>query len=91
LRQYGFVVSSIAEDQFDYQFTDGTSLFRHFFIRLAFLPSWKSIVPAHMRDEVFEKIEARLNEQADHTGPCKLSVPFVIINCEKSEKSSSHG
>jgi arsenite methyltransferase len=90
LRQYGFVVTSIAEDQFDYRFTDGTTLFRHFFIRLAFLPSWKSIVPADRRDEVFGKIEAKLNEMADHTGPRKLSVPFVIINCEKSEKSSFH-
>jgi arsenite methyltransferase len=84
LRQNGFAVSSIVEDQFDYQFTDGTTLLQHFFVRLAFLPAWKSIVPANRQDRVFRKIEAKLNEQSDHTGRCKLSVPFVIINCEKS-------
>jgi len=90
LNQYGFAVSNIVEDQFDYQFTDGTTLLQHFFVRLAFLPSWKSIVPVDRQDEVFGKIETRLNEQADHTGQCKLSVPFVIVNCEKPETHSSH-
>ncbi len=90
LKQHGFTVRSMVEDQFDYQFTDGTTLLQHFFIRLAFLPSWKNIVPADRQDEVFGKIEATLNEQAARTGQCKLSVPFVIINCEKTEPSSPH-
>ena len=90
LKQYGFAVSHILEDQFDYQFTDGTTLFQHFFIRLAFMPSWKSIVPVERQKEVFERIEATLNKQADVTGHCRLSVPFVIINCEKSEINTSN-
>jgi len=90
LNQYGFKVCSIYEDQFDYRFTDGTTLLDHFFIRLAFLPSWKSIVPKARQDEVFRRIEAKLNEQADLTGQCKLTIPFVIINCEKPEASASH-
>ena len=64
------------EDQFDYQFTDGTTLFQHFFIRLAFLPSWKSIVPANRQDEVFGRIEAKLNEQADYTGHMQVERTF---------------
>jgi arsenite methyltransferase len=90
LKQYGFAVTGIVEDQFDYQFTDGTTLFQHFFIRLAFLPSWKSIVPAGSQEEVFGRIEAKLNEQAGLTGQCRLSVPFVIINCEKRETYLLH-
>ncbi len=90
LKQNGFAVSNIVEDQFDYHFTDGTTLLQHFFIRLAFLPSWKSIVPAARQEEVFVRIEAKLNEQADHIGQFKLSVPFVIINCRKTKTSSSH-
>jgi arsenite methyltransferase len=90
LQQHGFAVTGIVEDRFDYQFTDGTTLLQHFFIRLAFLPSWKSIVPAGSQDEVFGRIEAKLNRQAGLTGQCKLSVPFVVINCEKQETSSSH-
>jgi arsenite methyltransferase len=90
LNQHGFSVNEIVNDQFAYQFTDGTTLFAHFFMRLAFLPSWKTIVPATRQNEVFHKIEARLNELADLTGQCKLTVPFVVINCEKSETYSSH-
>jgi arsenite methyltransferase len=87
LKLYGFTVRKIVEDQFDYQFVDGTTMFQHFFIRLAFLPSWESIVPAVRRVQIFERIEAKLNEQALLTGKCSLSVPFVIINCEKTHKS----
>jgi SAM-dependent methyltransferase len=83
LKRHGFTVNHIVEDRFDYQFTDGTALFQHFFIRLAFLPSWKSIVPADRQAEVFQKIEGRLNEMADLTGRCQLTVPFVILNCGK--------
>jgi arsenite methyltransferase len=90
LEQNGFAVRNIVEDQFDYQFTDGTTLLQHFFIRLAFLPSWKNIVPPGRQVEVFKRIETSLNEQAESTGQCRLSVPFVIINCEKQVQLSSH-
>lgn len=83
LKHNGFTVNKIVEDKFDYQFTDGTTLFQHFFIRLAFLPSWKNIVPTDRQEEVFQKIEGRLNEMADMTGRCQLIVPFAILNCGK--------
>jgi arsenite methyltransferase len=66
---------------------DGTTLFQHFFMRLAFLPSWKNIVPAEKQEQVFGRIEARLNEQARLTGKCILTVPFVVINCEKNDNN----
>jgi hypothetical protein len=87
LEQHGFSVQNVVKDQFEYQFVDGTTLFQHFFMRLAFLPSWKGIVPAERQAEVFGRIEDKLNEQALLTGKCTLSVPFVIIDCEKTYKS----
>lgn len=87
LKQHGFRVRNIVEDQFTYQFVDGTTMFQHFFMRLAFMPSWESIVPAEKRVQVFGGIESKLNEQALLTGNCSLSVPFVIINCEKKDES----
>lgn len=87
LKQNGFAVRNRVEDKFVYQFVDGTTLFQHFFMRLAFLPSWQSIVPAERRIQVFERIEASLNEQALITGKCNLSVPFVVIDCEKTENN----
>ena len=90
LKQYGFTVNKIVEDQFTYQFNDGTTLLQHFFMRLAFLPSWKGILPADRQEEVFQKIEEKLNEKADQTGWCHLTVPFVVLNCEKPKKYSLH-
>jgi arsenite methyltransferase len=90
LNQSGFTVSSTVEDRFDYRFTDGTTLLRHFFMRLAFIPSWENIVPADRRHEVFRIIEDRLNGQAEHAGHINLGVPFVVIDCAKPETYPSH-
>jgi arsenite methyltransferase len=87
LNQNAFAVRNIVEDRFTYQFVDGTTLFQHFFMRLAFLPSWKNIVPAEKQEQVFGRIETRLNEQARLTGKCILTVPFVVINCEKTDNN----
>ncbi len=87
LEQHGFSVINSVKDQFDYHFADGTTLLQHFFIRLAFLPSWKSILPADRQAAVFGRIEDKLNEQALHSGKCTLSVPFVVLNCEKTKTS----
>lgn len=90
LKEYGFTAGNIVKDQFAYQFTDGTTLLQHFFIRLAFLPSWKEIVPVHLQKEVFGKIESKLNEKADLSGHCMLTVPFVVINCRKTASTTAH-
>jgi arsenite methyltransferase len=87
LNQNAFAVRNIVEDRFTYQFVDGTTLFQHFFMRLAFLPSWKNIVPAEKQEQVFGRIEDRLNEQARLSGKCILTVPFVVINCEKTDNN----
>jgi arsenite methyltransferase len=90
LNQYGFRVNNIVEEKFDYRFTDGTTLLQHFFMRLAFIPSWESIVPAERRQQVFQIIENELNDRSDRTGQCILTVPFVVINCGKSETPLSY-
>jgi arsenite methyltransferase len=82
LKEAGFMVENLVEDQFAYHYTDGTTMLQHHFIRLAFLPSWKEIVPADRQQEVFGKIEFILNEQSRENG-LSLSVPFVVIDCRK--------
>lgn len=79
----GFLVESVKHDSFQYQFTDGTSLLNHHFIRLSFLDGWKEIVPSAKQPEVFERTENELNRQSEETGLVKLSVPFVVIDCKK--------
>lgn len=83
IQSNGFVVESVAHDQFEYQFVDGTTMLNHYFIRLAFLDAWKEIVPREKQKTVFEKIENEINSIAQLRGVFKLTVPFVAIDCKK--------
>jgi hypothetical protein len=58
-------------------------MLNHFFIKLAFLDSWKKIIPERNLEQVFQKIEEKLNAQANTEGGFSMQVPFVIFNCEK--------
>jgi len=78
-----FLIKDIEYDQFNYKFSNGSSMLNHHFIKIAFMDSWKNIIPEHKRQMVFELVENRMNEQAKENGEIKLSVPFVLINCIK--------
>lgn len=79
-----FKVTNILNDQFDYKFADGTAMLNHYFIRLAFLDGWKSIIPQEKQIEIFNCIESLLNKKAEKDGYVSLSVPFVLLDCVKN-------
>lgn len=83
LSSYGFTIRDMEQDQFDYRFSDGTAMLNHYFIRLAFMDSWIKILPPDMLEEIFDRVEQGLNEQASRLGSLKLSIPFVLINATK--------
>jgi len=83
LSKHGFKTNQISEDKFEYRFIDGTALFDHFFIRLAFYPGWKSVVPKEKQDMIFGLVKTELNTLSEKNGFIKLSVPFVVMSCEK--------
>ena len=83
MRENGFAIKDVANHQFDYRFTDGTAMLNHYFIRLAFMDSWKGIVPHEKLNEVFIEAEQQLNGHASLTGGLKLSIPYVLINAIK--------
>ena len=84
LKESGFSVNEIVCDEFPITFTDGTTMFNHFLIRLAFLDSWKEFVPGEKHKKIFSEVEKRLNEVAHSYGLFKLTVPFVLMDCEKT-------
>ena len=47
------------------------------------IDSWKAILPEDKVDEVFDRIETRLNEFAQKHCGVKLSIPFALINVTK--------
>lgn len=83
LHKHGFNVKNLEQDQFSYKFTDGTAMFNHYFIRLAFMEAWIKFLPEDKLEEIFNIIETRLNEQARVSGGVKLSVPFAVIDARR--------
>ena len=86
----GFRILKVHGDRFDYHFADGTAMLNHFFMKIAFLPPWKEIVPPERTEEVFRSIEAEMNRAAEeyskgtdiHSG-FAIRVPFATFDCEK--------
>lgn len=82
-QQHGLIIKELEYDQFNYWFADGTAMLNHYFIRLAFMDSWVALLPEGKVNEIFDRIETRLNEYADRFGGLKLSIPFVLIDVTK--------
>jgi ubiquinone/menaquinone biosynthesis C-methylase UbiE len=53
------------------------------YIRLAFLSSWKTFLPENRLEEIFDKIETRMNEAAGKAQGVTLTVPFAVIDAIK--------
>lgn len=84
IESHGYSIESVIHDEFQYRFVDATTMFNHYFIRMAFLDGWKSIVPGDRQAEVFTRVEKLLNEQAEATGSLTLTIPFVLIDGKKA-------
>jgi arsenite methyltransferase len=82
----GFMILAIHEDEFTYRFSDGTSMFNHLFMKLAFTEVWKEIVPARFQDEIFKQIEDKINRMAEGNQGFAMRVPFVAMDCEKMKQ-----
>jgi ubiquinone/menaquinone biosynthesis C-methylase UbiE len=80
LSKHGFTIKDLQQDQFTYQFTDGTAMFNHYFIRNAFMEAWMKFLPEAKFEKILDKVETRLNEQARVSGGIKMSVPFALIS-----------
>jgi arsenite methyltransferase len=83
LRQAGFVVADVATDSFRMRFADGSSLLRHYFIRLGFVPGWKSVVPPDSHEKTFEAFECNLNAVAEVQGELALTIPMACIEARR--------
>jgi ubiquinone/menaquinone biosynthesis C-methylase UbiE len=83
LQKHDFIVKDMEYEQFNYKFADATAMFNHYFIRLAFMESWKKLIPKDKMEEVFSLVELRMNRQAEQFGELKLSIPYVMINAIK--------
>jgi hypothetical protein len=84
LKKYSFIVDDISEHKFDFRFVDGTTMLNHFLIKLAFIESWKNIIPESTQEEIFSEIEKRLNTISNNDLVLRLTIPFVVISAHKN-------
>jgi arsenite methyltransferase len=83
-KEAGFEIRKISEEKFTMDFMDGTAFFNHFFIKIAFLDHWSSIINKKDQRKVFLELEDKLNEYAQEKGSLKLGIPFACFNCVKN-------
>jgi len=86
LYESGYSINEISHDKFEYRFVDGTTMFNHFLIKLAFIDSWKELLPKEKQKDFFAELIERLNHLAQSKGFIKLTVPFAVIDCEKARE-----
>ncbi len=84
IKRVGFEVMQVHESVFYWRYLDGSALLSDYVIRLAFLGSWKELVPEAQRQAVFTDLEQALNTQAADAGEFRLTIPFVCIDAQKS-------
>jgi arsenite methyltransferase len=79
----GFEINEIFEDSFSLRFLDGSTMLNHFFIRLAFMESWRNILNQNDEKIIFDVIENELNKIAEAKSELSLRIPWVCINSRK--------
>ncbi len=83
LERAGFEFVEAATRSYRERFVDGSSLLRHHFIRLGFVPGWKSIAPEGSVETTFAALEQRLNRLAAEHGELSLTIPAACIQARK--------
>jgi ubiquinone/menaquinone biosynthesis C-methylase UbiE len=81
LNDHGYIINEISPTHFEHRCVDGTAMFNHFLIRLAFINSWKEIIPQEKQNKIFTELEEKLNDFASQHGGLKMTIPFTLIDC----------
>jgi ubiquinone/menaquinone biosynthesis C-methylase UbiE len=76
LESAGFIPTVAETGSFRMRFADGTALFNHYFIRLAFLDGWLELASP----EVLAQVEQELNER----GELALTIPTACFDAVRS-------
>jgi len=86
LKLSGFKIINTRLRSFEMNFLDGSTMLNHYLIKYWFLNSWKNVVQPDDQLFLFSEIEEELNIISSRKGFFSLSIPFVIIDCQRSQK-----
>ena len=80
----GFRLARVREAQAAMRFADGSALLRHYFVKLGFLDGWKSVVEAERREDVFARLEGKLNQASRLRDGLELTIPLAYVEARLS-------
>lgn len=80
----GFAVERVERRDYSMRFLNGSALFCHSFIRLAFLDGWRSVVTGGREKEIFDCLEHNLNRWAEDNHGLTVVVPMAYIEGRKA-------
>ena len=83
LERAGFQQLAATTDTFRMRYADGSSLLRHYFIRLGFLPAWKEILPPDDVARTFAALSRKLDAVAAERGELALTIPMACVEARK--------
>jgi arsenite methyltransferase len=83
LQAAGFRVARVEEDHVHLRYVDGSALFYHLLTQVGFLEGWRQVVDAEDEEQVFARLETRLNQVAQAHGELRLTVPMLYLEGEK--------
>ncbi|MBI4912004.1 MAG: methyltransferase domain-containing protein [Acidobacteria bacterium] len=77
----GWDLRGLRRETFAWTFADGSAFLSHAFIRLAFLPSWRALLPEGLEDQVLGEVEDLLDGLARLHRGLRMEVPFLCLDC----------
>jgi arsenite methyltransferase len=80
----GFRLAHVREARAAMRFADGSALLRHYFVKLGFLDGWKSVVEAERREDVFARLEGKLNQASRLRDGLELTIPLAYVEARLS-------
>lgn len=91
LTNAGFEVVETTEQSFRERHLDGSALLRHHFVRLGFVPGWKSVARPDAVGPTFAKLEERLNQRAARDGDLSLTIPAACLRAVRTASDRDAG
>jgi len=82
-QEAGFYIHESTEHCFPWRFRNGTSLFNHSFVKMAWLSDWHTIVNESQRTSFFTELEKNLNDYATKNKGLNFKIPYACIVAKK--------
>ncbi|MDD4554694.1 MAG: methyltransferase domain-containing protein [Bacteroidales bacterium] len=83
IEKAGLTIRSVTTGDFKLRFAGGAAFLQHHLIRMAFLPSWKSLLPEISADKVFKRIVEKIDQITPETGEFFVTIPYACLDCKK--------